>query len=191
MKALPRAVLLAAILGVQGPLSGRWVGYHGTETLHLDFYGDTMLVVNDVYSLSYRVTPDSLIATGDTTVRVRYWFALDRLLLETPDGTIVTMAQQKLLARPITGRWLGELGTPDGAQAELQLAPGGVGRWRRLPDGPWQEGEWERQTRVLNFVWAADSTDWTGHYDVEANAILFERTVADSRPTIFHRVFRP
>lgn len=185
-------VLLTSLLGLQGgTLSGRWVGYNGGQTLHLEFYGDTMLVVNDVYPLSYRVTPESLIASGDTAIQVRYWFALGRLLLETPSGTVVTMASQTALARPITGRWLGELGTAEVAQAELRLAPGGVARWRLLPDGPWQEGEWERQTRVITFVWAADSTDWTGHYDVDGNSLLFEHTVPDSKPAIFQRVFRP
>ncbi|HWP36330.1 MAG TPA: hypothetical protein VNL18_02135 [Gemmatimonadales bacterium] len=186
-------LLMAVVLGSQGrgTLTGRWVGYNQGETLHLEFYGDTMLVVNDAYALTYSVTPDSLVATGDTTLRARYWFALDRLLLETPGGVVVTMSRQDALARPLTGRWLGDLGTPDQAQAELILTASGTARWRRLPEGAWQQGEWERQTRVITFVWAADSTDWIGHYDVEGNAIIFEHTVPESRPTIFHRVFRP
>lgn len=174
-----------------GALTGRWVGVHAGQPLHLEFYGDTMLVVNDEYALDYRVTPDSLIATGDTTIQARYWFAIGRLLLETPGGAVITMAEQRALARPLTGRWLGELGTADGMQAELRIADGGVARWRRVPSGAWLDGEWERQTRIISFTWAADSTDWIGHYDVDGNAIVFARTVRDSRPTIFLRVFRP
>jgi hypothetical protein len=174
-----------------GTLAGRWVGHHAGQPLHLEFYGDTMLVANDVYALNYRVTPDSLIASGDTAFEVRYWFALGRLLLETSGGAVITMAPQGALARPLTGRWLGDLGTADGAQAELRIAASGAARWRRLPGGPWLDGEWERQTRIISFTWAADSTDWIGHYDVDGNAIVFEHTVESSRPTIFVRVFRP
>ncbi|HEX9581739.1 MAG TPA: hypothetical protein VF970_11600 [Gemmatimonadales bacterium] len=191
--AVPSLVLTAAFgLTLQGgSLTGRWVGMHLGQPLHLEFYGDTMLVINDQHALDFRVTPESLIALGDTTVEVRYWFALGRLLLETPGGAVITMAAQNALARPLTGRWLGELGTADGAQAELRIAANGVARWRRTPSGSWSEGEWERQTRIISFTWAADSTDWIGHYDVDGNAVVFERTVADSRPTIFVRVFRP
>jgi hypothetical protein len=150
-----------------------------------------MLVVNDQYPLSYRATADSLIATGDTTVAGRYWFSVCRLLLETPDGSVITMSPQGVLARPLTGRWVGPLGTPDGTEAELRLALGGTARWHPLPDGPWTEGEWERQTRIITFTWAGpDTIPWVGHYDVEGNVILFERTVPGSRATIFHRVFR-
>ncbi|MBI2537433.1 MAG: hypothetical protein HYW06_10835 [Gemmatimonadetes bacterium] len=172
-------------------LTGRWVGLHQNQTLHLEFYGDTMLVVNDQYPLTFRATSDSLTATGDTTVAARYWFSFCRLLLETPDHSVVTMSSQGVLARPLTGRWVGGLGTPDGAEAELRLAPSGTARWHLLPDGPWTEGEWERQTRIITFTWAgSDTIPWVGHYDVEGNAILFERTVPNSRTAIFHRVFR-
>jgi hypothetical protein len=159
--------------------------------MHLEFYGDTMLVVNDQYPLRYRATSDTLLATGDTTVAGRYWFAFCRLLLETADGSVITMSSQGVLARPLTGRWVGGLGTPDRAEAELRLAPSGAARWHRLPDGRWTEGEWERQTRIITFTWAgSDTIPWVGHYDVEGNVILFERTVPSSRATIFHRVFR-
>jgi hypothetical protein len=172
-------------------LGGRWVGLHKSQTLHLEFYGDTMLVVNDQYPLSYRATSDSLVATGDTTVAGRYWFAHCRLLLESADGSVITMSSQGVLARPLTGRWVGGLGTPDEAEAELRLAPSGTARWHRLPSGPWTEGEWERQTRIITFTWAgSDTIPWVGHYDVEGNVILFERTVPDSRATMFQRVFR-
>ncbi len=172
-------------------LTGRWVGLHKGQTLHLEFYGDTMMVVNDQYPLTFHATQDSLVASGDTTVAGRYWFSFCRLLLETPGRDLITMSSQGLLARPLTGRWVGALGTPDGAEAELRLAASGAARWHLLPDGPWTEGEWERETRIITFTWAgADTIPWVGHYDVEGNAILFERTVANSRATIFHRAFR-
>ena len=189
-------VLAAGVAARQGSqcetsLKGRWVGLHHNETLELDFYGDTMLVVNDKYAANYRATSDSLIATGDTTVTARYWFSVCRLLLEAPDGSVITMTAQQPLARPLTGRWVGELGTPDGARAELRLAPGGTARWHRLPNGPWTDGEWERETRIITFTWAgADTIPWIGHYDVEGNALLFDHTVPGSRTSIFQRVFR-
>lgn len=183
-------VLAPLVLQQSSPLSGRWVGMHRGAPLHFEFYGDSMLVVNDRYALNVRVTSDSLLASGDTTIVARYWFSLNRLLVETPDGYVVTMSSQKALARPLTGRWVGELGTPEQAEVELVITPGGVAHWRRLPVGSWVEGEWERQTRVITFTWAADSTDWVGHYDVEGNAILFGHTVPGSRAAIFRRVFR-
>ncbi|HXV87109.1 MAG TPA: hypothetical protein VD793_10430 [Gemmatimonadales bacterium] len=189
-----KSLWITGLLGLvhqSGTLTGRWVGTHAGQPLHLEFYGDTMLVVNDQHALNYRLTPDSLVAVGDTTVQARYWFSMGRLLLETPAGAVLTMAAQNALARPLTGRWLGELGTPDGAEAELRIAAGGAARWRKIPSGAWMEGEWERQTRIISFTWARDSTDWIGHYDVDGNAIVFERTVPESRPTIFVRVFRP
>lgn len=172
-------------------LRGRWVGLHHNGTLELDFYGDTMLVVNDQYPLRYRATSDSLIATGDTMLTARYWFSMCRLLLETPDGSLITMAAQQVLARPLTGRWVGDLGTADGIPAELRLAANGTARWHRLPDGPWTDGEWERETRIITFTWAgADTIPWVGHYDVEGNALLFDHTVPGSHTSIFQRVFR-
>lgn len=172
-------------------LRGRWVGLHQSETIRLEFYGDTMLVVNDQHALNYRATSDSLIATGDTTVTARYWFSYCRLLLETADGAVITMSSQQVLARPLTGRWVGDLGTSDGAQAELRLVANGTARWRVLPEGPWTDGEWERETRIITFTWAGtDSLPWIGHYDVEGNAILFDHTVPGSRTVIFQRVFR-
>ncbi len=184
------SVLSAAVALQAATLSGRWVGLHRGQTLNLEFYGDTMLVVNDQYPLSYRVTPESLIATGDTAFAVRYWFSYGRLLLETKEGAVITMSQQGPLARPLTGRWIGELGTEITTRAELLIYPGGVARWRTLSGGGWQEGEWERQSRIITFFWPADSTDWLGHYDVEGNTIVFEHTVPGSGPAIFRRVFR-
>lgn len=174
----------------EASLTGRWVGLHKGQTLHLEFYGDTMLVVNDQYPLSFRATSDSLVATGDTAVVGRYRFSFCRLLLETPDE-LITLSPQGVLARPLTGRWVGALGTPDGAEAELRLAPNGTARWHRLPNGSWTNGEWERETRIITLTWAGpDTIPWVGHYDVEGNAILFERTVPGSSTTIFHRAFR-
>lgn len=188
-------LLLAGLLVLpttvqQGTLTGRWVGQHRNVTLHLEFYGDTMLVVNDRHALNYRATSDSLIASGDTTIIGRYWFSLGRLILETTGGAVLTMSRQPALARPLTGRWVGELGTADGTAAELLVLPGGVARWRGLSGGSWAHGEWERQSRVITFVWAADSTDWVGHYDVDGNAIVFAHTVPGSRTAIFRRAFR-
>jgi hypothetical protein len=172
-------------------LRGRWVGLHHNVTLELEFYGDTMLVVNDQYPLHYRATSDSLVGTGDTTVTARYWFSVCRLLLETPDGALITMSSQPMLARPLTGRWVGDLGTPDGGRAELRLSSDGKARWHLLPNGSWTQGEWERETRIITFTWAgADTIPWVGHYDVEGNALLFDHTVPGSRTTIFQRVFR-
>jgi hypothetical protein len=187
----PTTLALAAAAALQAAtLSGRWVGLHQGQTLNLEFYGDTMLVVNDQYPLYYRVTRDSLIATGDTSFAVRYWFSYGRLLLETKEGAVITMSQQGPLARPLTGRWRGELGTAITTPAELLIYPGGVARWRTLPEGQWQEGEWERQSRIITFSWPKQSTDWVGHYDVEGNTIVFENTVPGSGPAIFRRVFR-
>ncbi|MGH7487154.1 MAG: hypothetical protein ACREMY_16355, partial [bacterium] len=59
----------------------RWVGNYLERPLTLEFYGDTMLVVGDQHALNYRVTFDSLVATGDTSVVARYRIVRDRLLL--------------------------------------------------------------------------------------------------------------
>jgi len=169
-------------------LAHRWVGVHLGRGLQLEFYGDTMLVVNDQHVLDFRLTHDSLVAFGDTSVVGRYRLVLQRLLLETPDG-VVTMAFQSPLARPLTGHWQGSLGTADGVETELVIAPDGTARWRRLPEGAWTYGEWDRETRVITFTWS-DETEWRGQYDPIGNAMLFEVTVADAEPTILRRVFR-
>jgi hypothetical protein len=147
-----------------------------------------MLVLNDLHVLDYRLTRDSLIATGDTVVQAAYRLALGRLLLQTPDG-VVTMATQPALARPLTGRWRGPLGTDDAAVIELLITIDGAARWRRVPDGRWSAGEWDRETRVITFTWA-DESEWRGHYDPQGNAILFEQTVEGAETTILRRVFR-
>ncbi len=91
----------------------------------------------------------------------------------------------------LRGRWVGDLGTPDGVRAELRLEASGTAHWHRLPDGAWTDGEWERETRIITFTWAgADTSPWVGHYDVEGNALLFDHTIPGSHTTIFQRVFR-
>jgi len=169
-------------------LAHRWVGVHHGRGLQLEFYGDTMLVVNDQHVLDFRLTHDSLVAFGDTSVVGSYRLVLQRLLLGTPDG-VVTMAVQSPLARPLTGRWRGVLGTADGVETELVIAPDGTARWRRLPAGGWTYGEWDRETRVITFTWS-DETEWRGQYDPTGNAMLFETTVTDSEATILRRIFR-
>lgn len=169
-------------------LAHRWVGMQRGRGLQLEFYGDTMLVVNDQHVLDFRLTRDSLVAFGDTSVVGRYRLVLDRLLLQTPDG-VITMAVQLPLARPLTGQWRGPLGTDDGAETHLVIAADGSARWRRLPSGAWTYGEWDRETRVITFTWS-DESEWRGQYDPVGNAMLFEETVANAQPTILRRVFR-
>lgn len=192
---LVSALLLAAV-ALPAPavaqrdsvLAHRWVGVHQGRPLQLEFYGDTMLVVDDEHVLDFRLTGDSLIAFGDTTVVGRYRLVMDRLLLQTSDE-VVTMATQLTLARPLTGRWRGSLGTDDGVEAELTILAGGTARWRRLPDGRWTAGEWDREMRTVTFTWD-DETEWRGQYDPVGNAMLMETTVPDAQPTILRRVFR-
>ncbi len=73
-------------------LATRWVGNHEGRPLQFEFYGDTMLVVNDLHALDYRLTGDSLVAFGDTIIQGRYRLVRDWLLFETPSG-MVTMAK--------------------------------------------------------------------------------------------------
>ncbi len=169
-------------------LAHRWVGLHLRQPLEFEFYGDTMLVVNDEHVLNFRLTNDSLIATGDTSVIGRYRLVLSRLLFETSEE-LVTMAMQSPLARPLTGHWTGPLGTSTANDAELIIFTSGIARWRQLPNGRWTDGEWDRETRLITFTWA-DSTEWHGQYDPVGNAILFERTVEGGESTILRRFFR-
>jgi hypothetical protein len=194
MRSLLVACLLALAAGRSlvaqrdSVLAHRWVGLHLRDPLVFEFYGDTMLVVNDEHVLNFRLTNDSLSATGDTSVAGRYRLVLGRLIFEASDD-VVTMAMQSPLARPLTGRWSGPLGTEDGALAELTIFASGTARWRGLPTGRWADGEWDRETRLITFTWA-DSTEWRGQYDPVGNAILFEQTVAGAGTTILRRVFR-
>lgn len=190
--ALLVAVLLVLPQGLPAQrdsvLAHRWVGVHQGRPLQFEFYGDTMLVIDDEHVLDFRLTHDSLIAVGDTTIRGRYRLALGRLLLETSEG-VVTMATQDPLARPLTGRWWGPLGTADGVMIELRIGAGGTARWRREPDGRWMDGEWDREARVITFTWS-DESEWRGQYDPVGNAILFEQTVSGAESSILRRVFR-
>jgi hypothetical protein len=183
--ALPLAPLAAQRDSV---LAHRWVGTHLGRPLQLEFYGDTMLVVNDDHVLDFRMTNDSLVAFGDTSVIGAYRLVLDRLLLVTPDG-VVTMALQSELARPLTGRWRGPLGTSDGAEIELVIYAAGTARWRRLSGGGWHAGEWDREMRVIVFTWQ-DESEWRSQYDPVGNAMLFESTVEGAQSTILRRVLR-
>jgi hypothetical protein len=174
-----RPVLLACLLVLGGShvlaaqrdsvLAHRWVGLHLRQPLELEFYGDTMLVVNDTHVLNFRLTNDSLVATGDTTLAGRYRLVLGRMIFETPED-VVTMAMQSPLA-------------------ELVIYASGTARWRHLPSGRWADGEWDRETRLITFTWA-DSTEWRGQYDPVGNAILFEQTVDGAGSTILRRFFR-
>ncbi len=135
----------------------RWVGTHEGGSLHLDFYGDTMLVVNDRYAVNYRATRDSIVASGDTSFAASYWFALDRLLLRTAGDAVVTMAEQSPLARPLHGRWRGSPSRWTDREVEVVMNRGGSARWRAVPGGGWTQGEWDRLTRIITFTWLPPS----------------------------------
>ncbi len=170
-------------------LAGRWVGIHMGRPLQFEFYADSMLVVGDRYPLRYRLTSDSLLASGDTNIVARYRLSYGRLLLEPPQGEVVTMSPQSLLARPVTGRWLGDLGSEIGQPTELVLTTDRLCRWRPVTGGLWTVGEWERETRLLRLTWP-DSVEWVGQYDPFANALLFDETMPESGVAIFRRVIR-
>ncbi len=198
-------VLTAAFDGGQADprLLKRWVGTHGGRPLWLDFYSDTMLVVDDVYALDYFATPRWIEAVGDTAFRVSYWFARDRLLLETEDGRVITMAEQDPLARPLfAGRWRGTTVGRDQPVIDLLMYRGGIAQYREMPGGEWVEGEYDRTTRVIKFTWfpdslesEADSLEWIGQYDPAGNALLFpgtipEESLPDAGTVVLRRAFR-
>jgi hypothetical protein len=168
------AVVVLAATSQDVGLFTRWVGTHEGRPLVLDFYGDSMVVVNDVHVADYNVSGRRLSVSGDTSFAVTYWFALDRLLLETDAGVVLTMAQQDLLARPMFGQWVGTLSS-SGAGVELYLGRGGVARWRTAGRG-WTDGEWNRRSRTIVFTWMPDSTEWAAQYDPLGAALLFEDT---------------
>lgn len=187
----------------------RWVGTHQGLPLWLDFYGDTMLVVNDMYALDYFASPRSLEAVGDTAFRVSYWFARDRLLLETDDGHVLTMAEQDPLARPLfAGTWRGTTIGRAQPVIDLRMFRGGVARYHEYPDGSWIEGEYDRSTRIITFTWFVDtlqlegeagaepdSLEWVGQYDPAGNALLFpgtipEESLPDAGTVVLRRAFR-
>jgi len=171
-------------------LRKRWVGTLNGRTLHLEFYGDSMVVVNDEHALDYRATGDSIVASGDTSLAVSYRFAIGRLLLFTEDGEVVTMSEQDALARPLEGRWVGAPSRWAEQSVELIMNRGGTARWRRAPDGGWVYGEWDRVTRLLTFTWLPDSTVWSGQYDPAGNAVLFEKGPANAGTVVLRRVLR-
>ncbi|UCD23252.1 MAG: hypothetical protein JSW51_09345 [Gemmatimonadota bacterium] len=179
----------------ENPLLQRWVGTHKNQPLFLDFYSDTMLVVNDRLVTSFYTTRDSVVVLGDTSFAVHYRFALDRLLLRTEEGNVITMARQGPLARPLWGRWLGEPSRMPGQQIELRLFGNGTAWWRQIPGGEVTHGEWDRFSRIITFTWLSDSivpdsTIWTGLYDPMANQLVFEQTVEESGVTVLHRFYR-
>lgn len=194
------ACLAASAAAGQQPdstLLRRWVGIHRERSLTLEFYGDTMLVVGDRHPLNYHLTPDSIIAVGDTALAVRYRMSFGKLLLETADGDVITMSPQIPLGRPLIGRWVGDLDTAGTTQlAEIQLSVDRSASWRALPDGKREFGEWDRQTRKVTLTWA-NGGEWSGLYDPLRNTLLLE-PVADSTGAvlpggatgILRRVFR-
>ena len=191
---LPAAALAAALalltFGPQGhPILKRWVGTHEGRPLVLDFYGDTMLVVNDEYLTGYRLTDRMLTVFGDTSFTVSYWFALDRMMIETADDVLITMAEQDLLARPMFGRWAGS-GFSSGQRVELYLGRGGVARWRRVPGGGWIDGEWDRSSRTITFTWMPDSTTWIAQYDPLGSALLFQESGIDDETIVLWHTLR-
>ncbi len=173
-----------------GPLMRRWVGTHRGFALFLDFYSDTMLVVNDLQIANFLATSDSIIVFGDTSFAVHYRFAHDRLLLRTEEGNVITMSSQGPLARPLWGRWLGRVSRLDNRMIEIRLFASGTARWRWIPGGETIEGEWDRFSRIITFTWLPDTTLWTGLYDPMANQLLFEETVPESGVVVLERFFR-
>jgi hypothetical protein len=174
----------------------RWVGTHRGRPLFLDFYGDTMVVVNDSHVSDFVAANDSIIVVGDTSFAAHYRFAMDprwntwRLLLRTADSAIITMSHQEPLARPLSGRFSGTPGRMADRQVELRMVRAGMAWWRWSPGGAWKEGEWDRFHRQITFTWLPDSTTWQGMYDPDAGQILFDETVPESGVTILRRFFR-
>ena len=177
--------------------NSRWVATYLEKSLTLEFYGDTMLVVGDRHPLSYHLTADSIVATGDTSLAVRYRRAYGKLLLETAGGDIITMSPQAALGRQLIGRWIGDVDTSGTTHlAEVRLGSDRSAVWRVLPDGKPALGEWDRQTRKVTLTWN-DGGEWTGLYDPLRNTLLLEQ-VSDSTGAlvpggatgVLRRVFR-
>lgn len=205
----------------------RWVGIRQnccpTIALWMEFYPDSMLLINDVSilrtrALKYRITEDSIVATGDTLIRLRYELVLDRLILYTPEGLVITMAPQSRLARPIFGAWIGTFETDSGSTAILlQLFANGNATWRRLPNGESHSGEWDKNVRTFRFTWDTDSVDvdpdgqlldlasgsdramadssralanqWIGYHDPFGNALQFRNIFEGSGSVIFRKKY--
>ncbi len=200
----PRLLLLATAVVVASPLSAtaqegplllqRWVGTYQNRPLFLDFYGDTMLVIDDLYVTNFVATGDSLMVFGDTSFTAHYRFAADRdvvrLLLRTEDGAVVTMSRQGPLARPLKGNWVGAPSRFGDRQMLLWMSVTGLARWRWTSQGRWTDGEWDRMHRMIQFTWMPDSTVWQGMYDPAAGQLLFDETVPESGVTVLKRYFR-
>lgn len=173
-----------------GRIAGRWVGSLHRDALTLDFYGDTMVVVNDVYAASYRASYDSLVVWGDTAFAATYWFSMDRLLLQTPEGSVVTMSRQNKLARPIQGLWRGTPANRNDVTVEIRMWRGGAARRRVGTASVWTSGEWSRNSRIITFTWLPDSTAWTAYYDSPGEALLFSETTPDLGSLVVRKVYR-
>ena len=178
-------------------LQTRWVGTHLGRPLHIDFYADTMVVVQDRFVCDYEATRDSIIVFGDTTFSVHYRFALDRMIVRTDSGGVITMSAQGTLARPLRGNWFGTPGRMRDSLIELQMNASGAAYLRTRPRGQWIEGEWDRFSREITFTWLPDSaegrpdsTEWVGMYNPARSQLLFDSTFAESGVTILRRFFR-
>jgi hypothetical protein len=171
------------------PLLRRWVGSNGGRPLVLEFFGDTMLVVNDERVLNFELGPNRVRAYGDSAFTLTYWFVRDRLLVQTEEGTVITMAPQGPLARSLFGgRWRNS--STGQHPIELEMLPGGVARWRSPPEGRWSSGEWDRTARIITFTWLPDSTIWTAQYDPAGAALLFSETTPGSGTVILRHTYR-
>ncbi len=177
-------------------LQTRWVGTYKGRPLHIDFYGDTMVVIQDRLVADYYATRDSIVVFGDTSFSVHYRFALDRMIVTTDSGSVITMASQGPLARPLRGNWLGSPSRSDDSRIELRMLADGRAWWRH-PPGEWIEGEWDRFSREITFTWfpdsaqgRPDSTQWVGMYIPVRSQLLFDETVPESGVTILKRFFR-
>jgi hypothetical protein len=186
------ALTLSGFAQLQGdnPLLKRWVGTYKNQPLFLDFYGDTMLVINDEDVADFVATRDSIIVFGDTSFAVHYRFALGWLLIRTEDGSVITMSSQGPLARPLWGSWLGRVSRMNNRLMELRIFGNGTAWWRWSPGGERTEGEWDRFSRILTFTWLPDSVVWTGLYDPMASQLVFDETVEGSGVVVLERVFR-
>lgn len=172
------------------PLLKRWVGTHKRQTLFLDFYSDTMLVVDDSRVADFIATNDSIVVFGDTSFAVHYRFAQGWLLIRTEEGDVITMSSQGPLARPLWGRWLGRVSRMGNRMMELQIRGNGTAYWRWIPGGERTEGEWDRFSRILTFTWLPDTVVWNGLYDPMQNQLLFDETVEESGVVVLERFFR-
>lgn len=196
------ALLTVLVLGGINPLAGqedrllqRWVGTHLGRPIFLDFYGDSLVVVNDHHVADFWHSRDSLNVFGDTTFAVRYEFRYDKMLIENAEGNIVTMSPQSLAARPVYGalggqwgRWAGN--TLDGRQLVVEMRRiGNLARWRWGTSGGWTNGTWTRSARTFVFAWGPDSTEWRATYDAP-RALIFEETQPGSGLTILRRSIR-